>query len=412
MMFPIRASQVGEFGSKFRKAREKKSLSLDDVSHVTKIGSRMLQAIEEENFDRLPGGIFTKGFIRTYAKHLELNDDEAIAAYLALLRQTQIDALDAQIDAQTNAQTGAKMGAKEIPQPERRPGKSRAAPPQKPGAIKSGKLTASTLDKTGAAKRQAPAEVEELPELQLPRAEDVRSRRRDFGNSGPEIPWRLIAVAAVVLILAAVLWTRRSPRPPTVAIAPSPASHAQTGTTAAPASANPSSTSPSPSQATNPAQRTASSPQPQLRSASASASHPPALAAVSAPSPADDKDAGNHGATVPPLQKSNLSPLDLALSQKEKSTAPLTLVIRATETSWISILADGQPVKNETLIAPASTSVRAAREVVAKVGNAAGVTFVWNGQEIPPTGAEAEVKTFIFDSNGMRVASPTPPPAQ
>jgi len=83
---------VGAFGNKFRKARERKNLSLDDVSNVTKIGSRMLQAIEEERFDQLPGGVFNKGFIRAYAKHLGLNDEEAVNDYLACLRQAQIDA--------------------------------------------------------------------------------------------------------------------------------------------------------------------------------------------------------------------------------------------------------------------------------------------------------------------------------
>jgi hypothetical protein len=83
-------------------------------------------------------------------------------------------------------------------------------------------------------------------------------------------------------------------------------------------------------------------------------------------------------------------------------------VIRATETSWISVLADGQPVSQETLIAPAHTSVRATREIVARIGNAAGVTFLWNGQEVPADGAEAEVKTFVFDSAGMRVVPSTP----
>jgi hypothetical protein len=95
----------------------------------------------------------------------------------------------------------------------------------------------------------------------------------------------------------------------------------------------------------------------------------------------------------------------------ETSVPTLTLLIRATETSWISITADGQPVSHETLIAPAHTSVRARREIVAKVGNAAGVTFLFNGQEIPADGAESEVKTFTFDSTGMRVA-PAPQPAQ
>ena len=83
---------VSEFGDKFRKAREKKELSFDDVSNVTKISSRMLQAIEEEHFDQLPGGVFNKGFIRAYAKHLGLNAEDAVTDYLACLRQAQIDA--------------------------------------------------------------------------------------------------------------------------------------------------------------------------------------------------------------------------------------------------------------------------------------------------------------------------------
>ena len=76
-------SSVGAFGEKFRKEREKKNFSLDDVSQVTKIGTRMLRAIEEERFDQLPGGVFNKGFIRSYAKHLGMNDEKAVADYLA-----------------------------------------------------------------------------------------------------------------------------------------------------------------------------------------------------------------------------------------------------------------------------------------------------------------------------------------
>src|SRR6266567_3952513 len=49
-------------------------------------------SIEQEHFDQLPGGIFNKGFIRAYAKHLGLNDEEAVTDYLACLRQAQIDA--------------------------------------------------------------------------------------------------------------------------------------------------------------------------------------------------------------------------------------------------------------------------------------------------------------------------------
>src|SRR5882757_9612188 len=85
-----RGEALGEFGEKFRKEREKKNFSLDDVAGVTKIGVRMLRAIEEEDFDRLPGGVFNKGFIRTFAKHLGMNDEKAVADYLACMRKTQL----------------------------------------------------------------------------------------------------------------------------------------------------------------------------------------------------------------------------------------------------------------------------------------------------------------------------------
>src|ERR1700689_2506642 len=175
---------MGAFGDKFRKAREKKDISLDDVSNVTKISSRMLQAIEQERFDQLPGGVFNKGFIRAYAKHLGLNDEDAVTDYLACLRQAQID-------------------AHEVWEPQ---------PPA-----------------------QIPAQIEELPELQLPRAEDVRPRRKEFiRQSENTIPWRMLGVAAAVIVVAAVLWTRRSHRtnPPAVA---TPVQVAQAAPAATPA---------------------------------------------------------------------------------------------------------------------------------------------------------------------------------
>jgi cytoskeleton protein RodZ len=85
----------------------------------------------------------------------------------------------------------------------------------------------------------------------------------------------------------------------------------------------------------------------------------------------------------------------------EKVAGSLALVIRATENSWISVLADGQLVTQETLIAPANTSVHASNQIVVKIGNAAGVTFLWNGQETPAEGSEGEVKSFTFDAGGM-----------
>jgi cytoskeleton protein RodZ len=372
---------VGEFGDKFRKAREKKDITLDAVSNVTKISSRMLRAIEEEHFDQLPGGVFNKGFIRAYAKHLGLNDEEAVSDYLACLRQAQID-------------------AHEVWEPERpataRTAQPRPATPDKP----------FVKPNQPAVKSQSPIQVEELPDLQLPRAEHVRPPRKNFpGNSDIEIPWRILAIAAVVVALAAILWIRRShtrtEAPTSSPAKPEPATVVPSAS-AFPAINQPAQSKPA-SSTTAAASQSAPSPQPPPATQSSTTTHAPADATVASSIANSTGGAEPNDGTVRTLNQTASKP-------SSKSTTPLKLVIRATETSWISIVADGQSVSRETLIAPAHASVRATHEIIARIGNAAGVTFLWNGQEIPADGAEAEVKTFIFDANGMRVVPAAQPP--
>ena len=73
---------MGSFGERLRREREMRGVSLDDIAEATKIGTRLLRALEEEHFELLPGGIFNKGFVRAYAKYLGLNEEEAVADYL------------------------------------------------------------------------------------------------------------------------------------------------------------------------------------------------------------------------------------------------------------------------------------------------------------------------------------------
>jgi len=74
---------MGSFGDRLRREREQRGITLDDIALTTKIRAGLLQALEEEKFDRLPGGIFNKGFVRAYARHLGLDEDQTVADYLA-----------------------------------------------------------------------------------------------------------------------------------------------------------------------------------------------------------------------------------------------------------------------------------------------------------------------------------------
>ena len=73
---------MSSFGEKLKLEREKRKITLEQISSTTKIGTRMLQALEEEKFSQLPGGIFNKGFVRAYARTLGLDEDQTVADYL------------------------------------------------------------------------------------------------------------------------------------------------------------------------------------------------------------------------------------------------------------------------------------------------------------------------------------------
>ena len=71
------------FGERLRREREMRGIGLDEIADATKIGSRSLRALEEENFGQLPGGIFNKGFVRAYARYLGIDEEQAVSDYLA-----------------------------------------------------------------------------------------------------------------------------------------------------------------------------------------------------------------------------------------------------------------------------------------------------------------------------------------
>lgn len=68
-----------------------RGVSLDEIAESTKIGTRLLKALEEEQFDLLPGGIFNKGFVRAYAKYLGMDEDQAVADYLQAAGDVELD---------------------------------------------------------------------------------------------------------------------------------------------------------------------------------------------------------------------------------------------------------------------------------------------------------------------------------
>ncbi len=84
-------SDGSSFGGDLRRERELREVSLQEISEATKISMKFLRAIEENQFDLLPGGVFNVGFIRAYAKYIGVDDDEMVNNYLFHMQQLKAE---------------------------------------------------------------------------------------------------------------------------------------------------------------------------------------------------------------------------------------------------------------------------------------------------------------------------------
>jgi cytoskeleton protein RodZ len=314
---------VESFGAQLKQERERKGVTLEDISLTTKIGTRMLRALEEGHFDQLPGGIFNKGFIRAYARCLGMDEEQAIADYLIA--------------------TGVTPSAKK-------------------------------------------SENDEAPILEPP------SREQNPATAG--LPWGTFAVVLLIVALGFAGWgfySRESEKEASGSAAP-----AQNATAANPPSTAPAATAEQPQPEPKPAESedsTAATSKPiEPPVATAAPSQPTASPAVS---PAPQTSAESQPRPAVP------------------SNAPLLLVIKAREDSWLSISVDGEIITRALLTAPAQKSVRAQNQIVIKAGNVGALDFEFNGKKLPTQGDYGEVKSLTFSATGLQPAPPKPePPVQ
>src|SRR5260370_4150995 len=71
----------GNFGERLKRERELREVSMDELTKATRISTRFVQALENEDWAKLPGGIFGHGFVRTIARYLCLTDDALLPHY-------------------------------------------------------------------------------------------------------------------------------------------------------------------------------------------------------------------------------------------------------------------------------------------------------------------------------------------
>lgn len=83
---------MGPFGAELRRERIARGIKLETISGSTKVGTRYLSALEEDHFEILPGGILSKGIVRSYAKVVGLDESVWVERFLAASNQQgQVD---------------------------------------------------------------------------------------------------------------------------------------------------------------------------------------------------------------------------------------------------------------------------------------------------------------------------------
>jgi len=74
-------------GEKLRQAREARGITISEVAEQTRISALYLEAIENNDYRTLPGGIFNKGFVKSFAKFVGVDAQEALQDYSSLLAE-------------------------------------------------------------------------------------------------------------------------------------------------------------------------------------------------------------------------------------------------------------------------------------------------------------------------------------
>ena len=73
---------AGDFGARMRHTREQRGVSLRQIAQTTKLSVSALEALERNDTSRLPGGIFSRAFVRSYAAGIGVDPEDTVRDFL------------------------------------------------------------------------------------------------------------------------------------------------------------------------------------------------------------------------------------------------------------------------------------------------------------------------------------------
>lgn len=79
---------MASLGQQLKKAREERGVTIHDIAAATHLGARFLQAIENDDYKILPGGVFNRAFVRKFARQVGMDEEQAVRLYEEQLKES------------------------------------------------------------------------------------------------------------------------------------------------------------------------------------------------------------------------------------------------------------------------------------------------------------------------------------
>ena len=102
-------------GEKLRQAREERGVSISEVAEQTRISALYLECIENDDYRTLPGGIFNKGFVKSFAKVVGIDEQEALHDYTQLIANQGTPVVEEQKTYRSEVMTDDRSSSSSLP---------------------------------------------------------------------------------------------------------------------------------------------------------------------------------------------------------------------------------------------------------------------------------------------------------
>jgi cytoskeletal protein RodZ len=393
---------MGNFGETLKRERELREISLREIADATKINIRYLEALEQNRFEILPGGVFNKGFIRAYARFIGANGDTFVDSYLQEMAARHGSSTGSMPVASTGS--GPIQNRPEMLRPIEAPKRRMATPSVAPTGNGRPGSPNITFAEGPAAVPAAPGPTRRSAAITVPEPEPLSAPRPS--SRALTVVMSLVGAAALALMALLVVRMAISRRAADLPPAGIPAA-----TEAAPRTEEPQ----APAEVAPPLPEAGTPDAPGSATPDGGTAEPgPRTEPPPAPSAAAPDLTTHRNSTPEPRLASPIPPPAPGVEAGAREAAPpsrpqgsMEVRIEAASPVWVQVSCDGEDRVNRSLQAGEGETLRCASLIRVSATDAGAVRLSVNGSRCLPIGDKgARVEGFIIRSDDVLAICP------